>query len=218
MSRAVFLDKDGTLVRDVPYNAAPGVLELAPSAGEGLRLLAGAGYKLIVVSNQSGLARGYFTLPQLWDAVTELVRQLDDAGVRLDGFYFCPHHADGTVDGYALACGCRKPRPGMLLRAAREHDVDLGESWMVGDILDDVEAGRRAGCRTVLLDNGGETLWETSALREPHHIAVDLQGAARHILGEAPARRLPQGQPAQATRAATPKAVAAARGRRNRQE
>jgi D-glycero-D-manno-heptose 1,7-bisphosphate phosphatase len=93
----------------------------------------------------------------------------------LDGFYYCPH-APGA------GCECRKPAAGLIERAAREHGVALGESWLIGDILDDIEAGRRAGCKTVLLDNGNETQWELSPERVPHHIARDLGEAAALIL------------------------------------
>src|SRR5205085_6378312 len=102
--------------------------------------------------------------------------------VPLARCYHCPHHPDGTVERYARACACRKPQPGLLLRAARDHDLDLARSWLVGDILDDVEAGRRAGCRTVLLDNGHETEWVLTPERLPHHIACDLAQAADLIL------------------------------------
>src|SRR5919197_46875 len=136
---AVFLDKDGTLVEDVPYNVDPGRIRLAPGAAEGLRLLHRA------------------------------------------GFYYCPHHPAGAVEEHAVVCACRKPAPGLLLRAAREHGVDLARSWLVGDILDDVEAGRRAGCRTILLDNGHETEWVLRPERVPHPVASELLDAARLI-------------------------------------
>jgi D-glycero-D-manno-heptose 1,7-bisphosphate phosphatase len=99
----------------------------------------------------------------------------------LDGFYYCPHSPDGVITRYAIPCTCRKPMPGMLYRAAREHGLDLAQSWMVGDILDDIEAGRRAGCRTVLIDNGNETEWKRSPLRTPHLTAPNLYTAAAMI-------------------------------------
>ena len=99
-------------------------------------------------------------------------------GATLSGLYWCPHDAQGTVAPYNCACDCRKPAPGMLLRAAREHGLALERSWFIGDILDDVEAGRRAGCRTVLIDNGNETVWRRGALREPHVVAADMYRAA----------------------------------------
>ncbi len=181
-ARAVFLDKDGTLVRDVPYNVDPARMELMPGAAEGLRELQRAGYRLVVVSNQSGVARGYFGEEDLV-AVRERLRQLlAEACVALDGFYYCPHHPQGRVAEYAIACACRKPAPGLLMRAAREQGLVLEQSWMIGDILDDVEAGRRAGCQTILIDNGNETEWVMSRLREPGYVARDLRQAAQLIL------------------------------------
>jgi D-glycero-D-manno-heptose 1,7-bisphosphate phosphatase len=178
----VFLDKDGTLVEDVPYNVDPARIRLACGAAEGLAMLARAGYRVAVVSNQSGIARGYFPEPAI-EPIRERIRQmLGWFGVPLAGFFYCPHHPDGAVPGYTLACDCRKPRPGLLLRAARELEIDPGEAWMVGDILDDIEAGRAAGCRTILVDNGHETEWRVSPDRLPHHRAADLAEAARLIL------------------------------------
>ena len=179
---AVFLDKDGTLVEDVPYNVDPALIRLGPGAIEGLRLLHAAGYPLVVISNQSGVARGYFAEEALGAVEARLRELLGEAGVPLDGFYYCPHHPEGSVDHYAVACACRKPLPGLIVRAAREHDVDLARSWFVGDILHDVEAAHRAGCRAVLLDNGHETEWETSPLRTPDLVAPDLAEAARAIV------------------------------------
>ena len=187
-SRAVLLDKDGTLVDDVPYNVDPRRLALAPGAGQALRLLRKAGFKLIVVTNQSGVARGLFTEDDVRGVERALRAALRREGVGLDGFYFCPHHPHGVVPGYTLACGCRKPRPGMLERAARDHRIALEHSWMVGDILDDVEAGRRAGCRTVLIGGDHETVWRLTPMRAPLVEAADLNEAARAILTGAPGR------------------------------
>ncbi|MCA1725877.1 MAG: HAD-IIIA family hydrolase, partial [Thermomicrobia bacterium] len=102
-------------------------------------------------------------------------------GVPLAGFYYCPHHPDGVVPEYAVSCLCRKPSHGLIIRAGREHDIDRAASWFVGDILDDIEAGNRAGSRTLLIDNGGETLWEVGPDRIPDAIARDLAEAARVI-------------------------------------
>jgi D,D-heptose 1,7-bisphosphate phosphatase len=178
---AIFLDKDGTLIEDVPYNVDPGLIRLAAGADEGLARLRACGFRLIVISNQSGVARGYFGEEAI-GAVRERIHELlDQVGVGLDGFYYCPHHPDGIVPEYSVACDCRKPQPGMILAAAREHAIDLGRSWFIGDILDDVEAGRRAGCWTALIDNGNETEWERSPLRWPDIMARDLAEVARLI-------------------------------------
>jgi D-glycero-D-manno-heptose 1,7-bisphosphate phosphatase len=126
------------------------------------------------VSNQPGAAMGLFAEEALKGVEAHLRKALP----ALEAFYYCPHLPDA-------ACDCRKPRPGMLERAARERGVDLAGSWMVGDILDDVEAGRRAGCRTILIDAGNETEWHLSDERRPHYIARGLLEAAE-IIAQAP--------------------------------
>jgi D-glycero-D-manno-heptose 1,7-bisphosphate phosphatase len=179
---AVFIDKDGTLVEDVPYNVDPARIALAPGAGEALRRLQAAGYALVVVSNQSGVARGYFPESAL-AAVEARIRELLAAeGAGIDAFLYCPHLPDGAVAAYAVRCGCRKPAPGLQLRAAEKLELDLPASWMVGDILDDVEAGNRAGCRTVLLDVGHETEWLSGPYRRPTACAHDLLAAVHMIV------------------------------------
>lgn len=182
---AVFIDKDGTLVEDLPGVADPARLALLPGAAEGLRRLHEAGRKLFVVSNQPGVARGRFRAEDL-EAVSRRLEELAAAaGAWFTGFYYCPHDPDGRVADYAVACACRKPLPGLILRACRDHGLDARRAWMVGDILHDVEAGRRASCRTVLVDNGHETEWRRSPWRTPHYTAPDLARAAELILGAA---------------------------------
>jgi histidinol-phosphate phosphatase family protein len=170
----VFIDKDGTLVENVPYNVDPERIALTANALEAVATLARRGYRVIVVSNQPGAALGRFRE----EALKAVAQKLHRLVPSLDAFYYCPHAP-------ADKCACRKPAPGMLERAAREHGVELGASWMVGDILDDVEAGRRAGCRTILLDNGNETEWRAGAQRVPHYVARDLGEAAAIITGTA---------------------------------
>jgi D-glycero-D-manno-heptose 1,7-bisphosphate phosphatase len=180
--RAVFLDKDGTLVDDVPMNVDPDRITLRVGAAEALGRLRDAGFHFAVVSNQAGVALGAFPERALHGVADRLRALLDAAGVSLDGFFYCPHHPAGTVAEYQIECDCRKPAPGLVLTAARELEADPANCWMVGDILDDVEAGRRAGCRTVLLDCGGETRWITTPVRTPDFIASTLGEAADHIL------------------------------------
>jgi histidinol-phosphate phosphatase family protein len=187
---AVFLDKDGTLVRNVPYNVDPAKVEFTDGAFRGLARLAAAGYALIVVSNQPGVALGYFRRAELDALAHHLTERLADAGIPLAGFYACTHRAPRPAETIP-ACTCRKPAPGLLLRAAREHGLDLASSWMVGDILDDIEAGHRAGCRTVLIEVGNETEWRFSPLRTPTLRARDLAQAAQMILSAPSAARRP---------------------------
>ncbi len=205
--RAVFIDKDGTLVENVPYNVDPAKLRLTPHAIEGLALLQQHGFRLIVVTNQPGLAYGMFSRAELAQLQHALFAMCAAEGVTLTDFYACPHAPPPEVVG-AAGCLCRKPAPGLLRQAAITHRIDLERSWMVGDILDDVEAGRRAGCRSVLLDVGHETVWRMSPLRTPHARVADLREAARFIVdadadaGEtrpAPPITLPEAAPADDT-------------------
>jgi len=167
MRKAIFIDKDGTLIDDAPYNVDPASVQFTTGAVDGLRKFSALGFLLIMVSNQSGVARGYFREKDLQHLKTALAAMLEAEGVKFDAVLFCPHHPEGTVAPYNIECECRKPKPGMILQAAAEFDIDLSGSWMIGDILNDVEAGNRAGCRTILIDNGNETEWETSAHRKP---------------------------------------------------
>jgi len=148
---AAFLDRDGTINEDVDFLADPRDLRLLPGAAEAIAMLRRAGYLVIVVSNQSGIARGYFDEATLAAIHDELRRHLRAEGADVDAIYWCPHLPEGQVERYAVACGCRKPEPGLLLRAAAEWRIDLTRSVMIGDAERDVEAGRRAGCRTALL-------------------------------------------------------------------
>ena len=183
---AIFLDKDGTLIEDIPYNTDPALLRFTPHAVEALREWRDAGYRLIIITNQSGLGLGLFDLTALERLHRSLGAQLAHARVPVDGIFACPHRPDA-------GCGCRKPRAGLLLHAAEALKLDLRRSWMIGDILDDIEAGHRAGCRGVLLDVGHETAWLRGRYRTPEYRCTDLLQAARAILRTADARALPIG-------------------------
>lgn len=173
---AVFVDKDGTLVENVPYNVDPALLRFQPGAREALAALSAQGFAIAVVSNQSGVARGYFSSEDLARVCRALQHRLrQEAGVDLIAFAYCPHAPDA-------GCACRKPRPGMLLDAAWRHGLDLQRSWMVGDTLDDVEAGRRSGCRSILYDSGGETEWRDGPWRRPHARVSEWDEAAHLML------------------------------------
>ncbi len=178
---AIFLDKDGTVIEDVPYNIDPALIRLTKRAAEGLKMLHASGYLLFVITNQSGVARGLFVEGQLVEVERRLNDLLAEAGVPLAGFYYCPHHPEGTIPAYTIQCSCRKPGPELIMRAANKHCLDLARSWFIGDTLSDVEAGRRAGCRTVLLSNEPEITQGVPLLRTPHYIVPDLAQAARVI-------------------------------------
>ncbi len=169
MRKVLFIDKDGTLLKDVSYNADPSKIEFNEGAAESLQSIRDLGFEFIVITNQPGIALGYFNE----EKVAGIKRRIADIMLQHDlellDLYYCPHLPNATVQQYATVCNCRKPKPRMLLKAAFDHQIDLNESWMVGDILDDVEAGKSAGCRGVLLDNGNETEWLITETRSPDH-------------------------------------------------
>jgi D,D-heptose 1,7-bisphosphate phosphatase len=184
MMKIVFLDKDGTLVRNLPYNVDPNAIELMPGVIEGLSWLHQAGFGLVVISNQSGVARGLFTesdLVPVWDRLREL---LGENGIPLMDVFYCPHHPDGSNPAYTKECDCRKPAPGLLYQAANKYLLNLGQCWMVGDILDDVAAGNQAGCRTVLIDSPNETEWILGPGRLPTYIAESFEDTANYIVSQ----------------------------------
>lgn len=178
--RALFLDRDGTLVHPRHYPSQPEELVLYDGIAPELRSLQAVGFRLVVITNQAGIARGYFTEADLQRMHDYLREQLAGMGVYLDAIYYCPHHPEGVIPELAVRCDCRKPQPGMLLRAAHDLDIDLPASWFLGDILDDIEAGNRAGCRTVLVDLGTERL-PTNWLRCPDFVARDTKHALRIV-------------------------------------
>lgn len=181
-NKAIFLDRDGTLVHPRHYPSRPEELILYAGITPYLRRLQAAGFLLVVITNQSGLARGLFTKAALDEMHAYLADELARDDVLVDGFYYCPHHPDGVILELAVECTCRKPAPGMLLRAAAELDIDLTTSWFLGDILDDVEAGNRAGCMTVLVDIGTESL-PGRPLRQPDYVGRDTAHALCIVAG-----------------------------------
>ena len=175
--RAVFVDRDGVLIREVNHLTAPSQIEILPGVPEALRRLRDAGWAVVVITNQSVVARGMVTEEGLREIHATLESLLRARGAVLDAIYYCPHHPEGAVAAYRIVCDCRKPRAGLLLRAAADLGVDPAISVMVGDAASDIEAGRGAGCRTVLLRAAGET-----GATRADHVASNLAAAADWIL------------------------------------
>ena len=186
---AVFLDRDGVLVEDVHLLSEPENISVPEGVPHALVQLRDAGFRLIVVSNQTVVARGILAENVMTSLHREIEVVLQDTGApALDGFYYCPHHPQATVTAYRVDCDCRKPRPGLLLRAAKEHDIDLARSFMIGDRMTDIIAGASTGCRTVLVETGQHLAppIETSDPIDnsilPDHTCANLADAARWIL------------------------------------
>lgn len=175
------MDKDGTIIPNIPYNVNPDLITLNDGVIEGLQLLKNLGYIFVVISNQAGVARGYFQYSELEKVKQKIDALLNKEGIQIESYYFCPHHTEGKVAEYTIKCDCRKPEPGMILKAVKDLQINTEKSWMIGDILNDMEAGNRAGCRTVLIDNGNETEWNTLPYRTPTHIAKDFLAASKII-------------------------------------
>lgn len=195
---AVFIDRDGTLTEEIGYVNHPRRLRLLPRSAEAIRRLNASGVAAVVVTNQAGIARGYFSEDVLRATNAALVAQLEALGARLDGLYVCPHHPTEGEPPYRAACDCRKPAPGLLTRAAADLDLDLAASTMVGDMATDLVAARRAGARAVLVLTGyGLGEWEYRRERfpvPPDHVAGDLLDAVEWALAGRPGGARPQPQ------------------------
>jgi D-glycero-D-manno-heptose 1,7-bisphosphate phosphatase len=180
--KAVFLDRDGTIVIERGYLTAPGQVELLPGVAGAIVSLRAGGWKLFVISNQACVAKGMITEEELGAINLRMVSLLASEGAAVDGIYCCPHHPEGVVSRYALQCGCRKPLPGMMEQAAAEHGLDLARCVMIGDTQSDLDAGRAAGTRTILVltGKGRENAMKVSGV---DHIAADLPSAAAWVLG-----------------------------------
>jgi histidinol-phosphate phosphatase family protein len=185
LRKAVFLDRDRTVIENMEFSCDPEKLKPLPGTVDGLRRLQQAGYPLVIITNQSGVARGIFDEAQLQEFHEHMLLWFAARGIRIAAVHYCPHYAEGLVPRYAVKCDCRKPQPGMLLRAARELGVDLKQSWMVGDRPADIGAGRTAGCRTIRV---GHEEWTESDPR-PDFETPDVAGAAEIILGTIGDRR-----------------------------
>ncbi len=178
MRWAVFLDRDGTINEEVEYLHEPDELRLLPGTAQAVRLLNQAAIPVILVTNQAGVGRGYYSEAAMHALHSELAVRLAARGAHLDAIYHCPHHPDEN-------CDCRKPKPGMLLQAAAEHGIDLRRSFVIGDKMSDLEAGKRAGSHTVLVLTGYGRA-ERRAFQgrdfQPDHVGEDLLAVVRWIL------------------------------------
>ena len=184
LHRAVFLDRDGTINEEVEYISRPDQIRVIPSSAEAIRELNGNGLKVVVVTNQAGVAYGYYSEEDLKVLHEELIGQLSRYGARLDAIYYCPHHPEGKVERYRMICDCRKPGIGMLLKAARDLKIDLSASYMIGDKLSDIGAGKKAGCFTILVETGfgrGEIAKGIPPELTPDAIVPELKWALPYI-------------------------------------
>lgn len=191
--RAVFIDRDGTLSEEVGYINHPSRFRLFPFSGEAVKLLNENGWLAIVTTNQAGVARGYFSEDMITIVHAGMTRELEGVGARLDAIYYCPHHPNLGEPPYRLDCDCRKPRSGLISRAAAELKIDLDESWMVGDRYSDIEVARNAGVKSAFVLTGyGRGEWEhqrSTWKHQPDLVAENLLEAVEAIVLQTSARR-----------------------------
>jgi D,D-heptose 1,7-bisphosphate phosphatase len=180
-NKAIFLDRDDTLIEDPGYINHPDQVKLLDGAAEALDELKAMGYKLVVVTNQSGVARGIITEGVLNEIHNRLMQLLSEKGVFLDRIYYCPYHPDGVIPKYRKESNWRKPSPGMLLAAAEQIDIDLSQSWCIGNSGRDVEAGRQAGCKTILINNYLHSRQLEVPLPDSDYKAVNIREAVNII-------------------------------------
>ena len=192
---AIFLDRDGTINDEVGYLDRPEKLRMLPGAARAIRLINECGLKAIVVTNQSGVARGFFDEAMVAAIHLKMQEFLAAEGARIDHFYYCPHHPTDGAGSYLQECSCRKPAPGMLLRAAEELALSLNDSYIIGDTLKDIEAGGRIGVKGVLVQTGygresaalladSDRGTTGAAICRPVYIAVNLEDAVRWIIAD----------------------------------
>jgi D-glycero-D-manno-heptose 1,7-bisphosphate phosphatase len=182
---AIFLDRDGTINDDVGYLTDLATLYIYPYAADAIRLLRRAGFAIIVVTNQGGIARGLMTESFVRDTHRRIAERLDRAGAFVDDWFYCPHHPESVMEGLGTPCECRKPGIAMPIEAARRHRLDLARSWVIGDHWRDVQMGHAAGMRAVLLRTGHglDQERQRAAGQRVEAICDNLMAAAAEILG-----------------------------------
>jgi D-glycero-D-manno-heptose 1,7-bisphosphate phosphatase len=187
MRRAVFLDRDGTLIEEAGYLDRLERLALFPYSVDAVRVLNRGGFAVLVITNQSGIARGIVREAFVGEAHRHIAAKVAAGGGHIDGFYYCPHHPEAAVEAFRVQCDCRKPAPGLLRLAAQELHLDLARSFVVGDRWHDVSAGRAAGARTILVRTGVGRVEEAAADRDVAADAVvdNVMEAAAWILQNA---------------------------------
>jgi len=188
MRRAVFIDRDGTISEEVGYINHPSRFRVFPYAAAAIKHLNDHGWLAIVVTNQAGVARGYFSEDMIQTVHAGMKKELENGGARLDAVYYCAHHPSVGEPLYRLDCDCRKPKPGLISRAVRDFDIDVAGSWMVGDRYSDVELARNAGVKSMFVLSGyGRGEWEhqrSSWTERPNLVAEDLLEAVRVIAAQ----------------------------------
>jgi D-glycero-D-manno-heptose 1,7-bisphosphate phosphatase len=188
---AIFLDRDGTINEEVGYLDSIDKLKLFANTAKAIRLINDSGMKAVVITNQSGVARGYFTEDFVRTVHSHIQKTLQEKGAVIDAFYYCPHHPTDGIGTYLQSCVCRKPEAGMLIRASQEMDIDLTRSYTVGDMLKDIQVARKVGAKGVLVKTGyglntieKDLILEPTVTIQPHYIAENILDAVKWIMND----------------------------------
>lgn len=188
MKSAVFVDRDGTICEEAGYISNLDQFHLVPKAAEAIKLINESSLVVIVITNQAGVAKGYFPEEMVSHLHKKMESLLSERGASLDDIYYCPHHPEGVVESYRKVCDCRKPASGLLEKASKKHSIDLASSYMVGDKVMDVELARRVGAKGVLVltGYGKDSLQKINdtAAQKPAHVACDLFDAVKWIMND----------------------------------
>ena len=181
-SRVCFLDRDGVLIEEVNYLQSPDQICILPGVIEALQLLKDNNYKIIVITNQAGVARGYFkedVIPKIHKEIDERLKRYN---LKIDKYYYCPHHPEGTIAKYAINCDCRKPMPGMILQAQKDFNLDLNNSFLIGDKISDLLAAKNADCKGLLVETGHGKDHKKEAIAKGFSVYLNVKEAVLSFL------------------------------------
>jgi D-glycero-D-manno-heptose 1,7-bisphosphate phosphatase len=176
-NKACFLDRDGVLIEEANYISLPSQVHILPGTIKALQLLKDNNYKIIVITNQAGVAKGYFIENAIPKVHSEIDRQLNEYGIQVDRYYYCPHHPNGIIKKYAICCNCRKPMPGMILQAKEDYNLDLNSSFLIGDKMSDLLAAEKSGCHGVLVETGYGKQYKKEAIVRGFPVLPNLKEA-----------------------------------------
>lgn len=181
-TKACFLDRDGVLIKEVNYLSKPEQISFYSDTFSALRLLQKNGYKIFIITNQSGIARGYFPESTVKLIHNEINKQLQEHGLTINGYYYCPHYPESNVKKYSKDCNCRKPKPGLILKAAKEHSIDLTKSFFIGDKPSDLYAAKNAGCFSILVETGYGKEHKQLAINEGFIVKSNIKKAVEFFI------------------------------------
>ena len=180
--KACLLDRDGVLIKETNYLSSPKEVSIFPEAIRALQLLKENNYKIIVVTNQAGVAKGFFAEACISEVHAEIDRQLKQHNLKIDHYYYCPHHPEGIVEQYKKSCNCRKPMPGMIQRAQKDYNLDLSKSFLIGDKISDLLAAKNSGCLGILVETGYGKAYKEEAISKDFSVLPNIEQAVRFAL------------------------------------